>query len=158
MPPIGRGPTFVSGNVKTCIRAITARHSLLPISYSLSTIGRPCGLLSSEGERYGVSTFHAKKSYRLRCLLSTGMHVGHDAHNSQMCVPHPVPFGSSAMNPATYACSRLRSLSQIQMFSPYRLASTYPACGCQEGLSLALDTPHLSAPRYVVRDALDSAP
>jgi hypothetical protein len=121
-------------------------------------LAEPCGLLSPEGERYGVSTFHAKKSYRLRCLLSTGMHVGHDAHNSQMCIPHPVPFGSSAMNQATYACSRLRSLSQIQMFSPYRLASTYPACGCQEGLSLALDTPHLSAPRYVVRDALDSAP
>jgi hypothetical protein len=25
----------------------------------------PCGLLSPEGERYGVSTFHAKKSYRV---------------------------------------------------------------------------------------------
>ena len=36
VPPIGRGPTFVSGNVKICIRAITARHSLLPISHSRS--------------------------------------------------------------------------------------------------------------------------
>src|SRR6202521_5060676 len=147
VPPIGRGPTFVSGNVKTCIRAITARHSLLPISYSLSTIGRPCGLLSSEGERYGVSTFHAKKSYRLRCLLSTGMHLGHETHSCQVCLPHPVPFGSSAIDQATYACYSSRSLSPIHICSPYRLASTYPACGCQEGLSLTLDTPHLSVLR-----------
>jgi hypothetical protein len=32
-------------------------------------LAEPCGLLSPKGERYGVSTFHAKKSYRVRYSL-----------------------------------------------------------------------------------------
>ena len=59
---------------------------------------------------------------------------------------------------ATFACHYSRSLSQVQVISPYRLASTHPACGCQEGLLLAFDTPRPSALRYIVRVALDSDP
>ena len=39
------------------------------------------------------------------------------------------------------------------MFSPCQLSSTYPAHGCQKGTPLAIDTPHLSVYRYVVRNA-----
>lgn len=52
----------------------------------------------------------------------------------------------------------LRSLSQIQIFSPYRLSSTYPAYGYQKGTLLAICTPHLAVFRYIVRAALDSGP
>jgi hypothetical protein len=42
------------------------------------------------------------------------------------------------------------------MCSPYRLSSTYPACGCQKGTPLAIDTLHLAVLRYIVRVALYS--
>jgi len=64
-------------------------------------------------------------------------------------------FGSSVI--ATSACSELRSLSGIQIFSAYQLFSTHPACGCQRGTPLAIDTPHLVVLLYIVRDALYSA-
>ena len=80
--------------------------------------------------------------------------MGHETHSHQVCLPHPVPFGSSAIDQATYACCNSRSLSPIHICSPYRLASTYPACGCQEGLSLTLDTPHLGASFHCHRRSL----
>ena len=42
------------------------------------------------------------------------------------------------------------------MSSPYRLSRTHPARGCQKGTPLAIDTPHLTMLRYIVRAALDS--
>ena len=54
------------------------------------------------------------------------------------------------------ACYRGRSLSQIHMCSPYRLSSTGPACDCQNGTPLAIDTPHLALLRYIVSVALYS--
>ena len=56
----------------------------------------------------------------------------------------PAPFGSSV--PTTFACQLSRSLSQIQIPSPYQLPSTYPARGCQEGPPLA-NWPPLESPR-----------
>jgi magnesium-transporting ATPase (P-type) len=50
----------------------------------------------------------------------------------------------------------LSSLTQLQIISPYRLSSTYPACGCQKGMPLAIDTPHLAVYRYIFRVALYS--
>lgn len=41
---------------------------------------------------------------------------------------------------ATSACCISRSLSRLQIFSPYRLSGTIPACGCQKGTPLAIDT------------------
>src|SRR5260370_12077120 len=42
------------------------------------------------------------------------------------------------------------------MFSPYRLSSPHPACGCQKGMLLTIDPPHLAMLRCIVRVALDS--
>src|SRR5205814_50563 len=61
-------------------------------------------------------------------------------------LPPPIPFGASVR--ATSACWKSRSLLQVQLFSPYRLSSTHPACGCQKGTPLAIDTPRLAALRY----------
>jgi len=41
----------------------------------------------------------------------------------------------------TYACRSLRSLSLIQISSPYHLSSTHPVCGYQEGTPLAICAP-----------------
>jgi len=54
---------------------------------------------------------------------------------------------------------RLRRQLELKgMFSPYQPSSTDPACGCQKGTPLAIDTPHLTVLRYVVRAALYSGP
>jgi len=43
--PVGRGHTFVSGDISTCIRFITKRHLLFPTSQSCKAVaaltGRP---------------------------------------------------------------------------------------------------------------------
>src|SRR4051812_35905070 len=48
--PVGRGLTFVSGNVETRIRFITKRHSLFPTSQARTFIRSPCGSPSLAGE------------------------------------------------------------------------------------------------------------
>ncbi len=53
--PVGRGLTFVPGDVETRIRAITTRRSLLPTSQAGTPMGSPCGSLSLAGE---VPGFH----------------------------------------------------------------------------------------------------
>ena len=53
--PVGRGLTFVSGDIPTRIRSITLRHSLLPTSQTRTAKDRPCGLLSPEG---AIRGFH----------------------------------------------------------------------------------------------------
>ncbi len=45
-------------------------------------------------------------------------------------------FGSSVI--AISACYSSRSLTQIQMFSPYQLSCTHPAYGCQKGALLTI--------------------
>jgi len=61
----------------------------------------------------------------------------------------PLPFGSSVK--ATSACSNLRSLSQIQMSSSYRLSSTSPVYGYQKDTFLTMGIPHPTVLRYIVR-------
>ena len=73
--------------------------------------------------------------FRPRCMWVTRHLFTRDAARIRYL------FGSSALLQPLSLVVELRSLSQIQILSPYRLASTHPACGCQEGLSLALDTP-----------------
>ena len=55
--PVGRGPTFVSGDSRTRIRTITARPSLLPTSQAGTPIDTPRGESSQTREVYRVSTF-----------------------------------------------------------------------------------------------------
>ena len=47
--PVGRGLTFVPGDVATRIRTITIRPSLLPTSQTRTAKDRPCGLSSPKG-------------------------------------------------------------------------------------------------------------
>src|ERR1700674_1877642 len=95
VPPIGRGPTFVSGNVKTCIRAITTRHSLLPISHSRTTIGRT--LRPAVSRRRAIRGFHVPLAEvcRVRRLLSTGRRMGHERAQPRRCSHLHHRFGSS---------------------------------------------------------------
>ncbi len=53
--PVGRGLTFVPGDVQTRIHTITAWHSLLPTSQAGTPIGSSCDSLSLAG---GVPGFH----------------------------------------------------------------------------------------------------
>ncbi len=55
--PVGRGLTFVPGNVQTRIRLITRRHSLLPTSQARTPVGSPHGSLSLASEG-GIQGFH----------------------------------------------------------------------------------------------------
>ena len=55
--PVGRGLTFVPGNIQTRIRLITTRHSLLPTSQARTPMGSPCGSLSLASEG-GIQGFH----------------------------------------------------------------------------------------------------
>ena len=106
------------GNVQTRICAITAQHSLVPTCYSRTAIGRLCSLLSPKG---AIRVFHVPlaKVRRVRCLRSTGRRVGHESEIGKRCSHLRCHFGSSVI--ATCACFDLRSLLQIQMFSPYQL-------------------------------------
>jgi len=80
--------------------------------------------------------------------------MGHEKRNRKTLFPPPVPFWFERNS--HFRSFNITTLSQIQMFSPYRLSCTHPAYGCQKGTPLAIDTPHLAALRYVVRAALDS--
>ena len=60
----------------------------------------------------------------VRCLLSTGKPCRLRKRKRKSFHRLPVPFGSSALT--TSACSALRSLTQIQISSPYQLSSAYP--------------------------------
>ena len=53
--PVGRGLTFVPGDVPTRIRTITIRRSLLPTSQTRTAKDRPCGLSSPKG---AIRGFH----------------------------------------------------------------------------------------------------
>ena len=123
---------------RTCIHATTAWHSLVPTSQTRTAIGPPHDWLSCCQEQYGVSTFRLSEFIGLGAgsrpgsQMATRSHSGHDA-------PASSTFWSSAET--TFACFCSRSLSPIHMCSPYQLSSTYPACGCQEGVPLAIYTP-----------------
>ena len=53
--------TFASGKFRTRIRSITDRHSLLPSSLARTSVGSPCGLLSSS--RGNVRDYHVPRKY-----------------------------------------------------------------------------------------------
>jgi hypothetical protein len=76
--PVGRGLTFVPGDVPTRIRTVTVRHSLLPTSQTRTAKDRPYGLLSPKG---AIRGFHVSsvRVHRVRCLLLTGRLADHES-------------------------------------------------------------------------------
>jgi hypothetical protein len=84
--PIGRGLTFVPGDVPTRIRTITIRHSLLPTSQTRTAKDRPCGLFSPKG---AIRGFHVPsvRVHRVRCLLLTGRFADHESRTNS-CSTH----------------------------------------------------------------------
>jgi len=90
-----------------------------------------------------IQGFHVphNKVCQVRCLLSTERRIDHESPKDRGLYLPLVPFGASVLT--TSACFRLRSLSQIQISSPYQLSSIYPICGYQEGVALTIDIPQL---------------
>jgi hypothetical protein len=100
--PVGRGLTFVPGDVSTRIRIITVRRSLLPTSQSRIAIGPSCDRLSPKGERYGVSTFRLSSNVGVGvCNRPRGVWV--TRMKRLIIAPASCTFWSSVM--ATSACS-----------------------------------------------------
>ncbi len=73
--PVGRGLTFVPGNVETRIRTITARHSLFPTSQAGIPMGAPCGSLSRAGEIPGFHVPLQKSAGLGACCRPGGVSV-----------------------------------------------------------------------------------
>ena len=87
------------------------------------------------------------------------MPVGHATAIYKRRHPHPLPFDSSALQQSLLLVVNDGLYHRFKFLLPYRLASTDPACGCQEGFLLTLDTPRGDLVlRYIVRVALDSDP
>lgn len=99
--PVGRGLTFVPGDVATRIRTITIRPSLLPTSQARTAKDRPCGLLSPKGAIRGFDV-PSVRVHRVRCLLLTGGSDGSREQTAKPLCPSPLPFGSSVL--AISAC------------------------------------------------------
>ncbi len=131
------------GDVQTRIRAITARHSLLPTSQARTTIGMPCSMLSRRmsGAVRGFHVSLVKYAGLGACYRPGDMWT--TATQPRDVAPASNTFWSSAST--TCACYYSRSLSQVQIPSPFQLSSTHPACGCQEGCPLAILSPEAEA-------------
>ena len=140
--PVGRGLTFVPGDIETRIRSITERPSLFPTSQARTSISSPCGLPSLAGEDTGFPRSAPEVFAGLGTCCRPGSTVNHEAAPLNP-PPAPVPFGSSLS--ATLARSRFTVVAQVHMCLPYPLPSHRPACGCQEGRSLAVPAPHACA-------------
>jgi len=140
--PVGRGLTFVPGNLETRIRPVTGRHSLLPTSQARTSISSPYGSPSLAGEDTGLPRSAPEVCAGLGTCCRPGSSVDHEVAPLNP-PPAPVPFGSSLS--ATLARSRLTVVAQVHMCLPYPLPSHRPACGCQESRSLAVPAPHACA-------------
>ena len=154
--PVGRGRTFVPSD-DTRIPTVTVGHSLFPTSQTRTALGAPSDTLSQS--RLGtVRGFHVPfekyagggADYRPGSVWTTRT-------QTIDVLPASTPFWASVTT--TYACVHSRSLSSIQISSPYQLSRTHPVCGYQEGAPLAIGTPHNSVMLCsIVRAALDSCP
>jgi hypothetical protein len=100
--PVGRGLTFVPGNVETRIRPITGRHSLLPTSQARTSISSPCGSPSLAGEDTGLPRSAPEVCAGLGTCCRPGSAVDHEVAPLNP-PPASVPFGSSLS--ATLACA-----------------------------------------------------
>ncbi len=128
------------GDVQTRIRTVTVRPSLLPTSQTRTAIDGPCGTLSRQ-KAGTIRGFHVplEKYAGLGVCYRPGSVW---ATKTQRIDVLPASDTVWSSVPTTYACSLSRSLSQVQISSPYQLSSTHPVCGYQEGTPLAICTPH----------------
>jgi hypothetical protein len=110
----------------TRIHPITGWLSLLPTSHTRTPMGSPCGSLSLErGRCTGLPRFAFSSICRVRCLLSTGRCVVHDAafqrrHTRLHCLLGPSLTTS-------LACYVSRSLSQIH--TTFTIPTIWPSPG-----------------------------
>src|ERR1700674_1279095 len=92
VPPIGRGPTFVSGNVNTChySAAFASSNILLPHHHGQT-------LRPAVSRRRAIRGFHVPLAEvcRVRRLLSTGRRMGHERAQPKRCSHLHHRFGSS---------------------------------------------------------------
>ena len=92
--PVGRGLTFVPGNLETRIRPITGRHSLLPTSQARTSISSPYGSPSLAGKDTGLPRSAPEVSAGLGTCCRPGSAVDHEVAPLNP-PPASVPFGSS---------------------------------------------------------------
>ena len=154
--PVGRGLTFVPGNVETRIRTITARHSLLPTSQTGIPMGAPCGLLSLAGEIPGFHVPLQKSAGLGACCRPGGVSV--TRAQKLKTLPTSSTFWFKRVNPL-----RLSYITIFRRRFRYLHHTSYLALtrfwGYQEGPPLAIKPPHSDTVlRYIVRAALDSCP
>ena len=76
--PVGRGLTFVPGNVETRIRPITGRPSLLPTSQARTPIRSPYGSPSLAGEDTRLPRSASEVSAGLGTCCRPGSAVDHE--------------------------------------------------------------------------------
>ena len=119
---------------------VTVCHSLLPTSYACTVIRPPRGRLTLRNRRgFPRSTFMTDSGlgacYRPGSVWTTRT-------QALSVLPTSITVWSSVTT--TYACRSLRSLSQIQISSPYHLSSTHPICGYPEGMPLAIYAPRFA--------------
>jgi hypothetical protein len=100
--PVGRGLTFVPGDVETRIRPITGRPSLFPTSQARTSVSFPHGSPSLTGEDTGLPRSAPEVSAGLGTCCRPGSAVDHEVAPLNP-PPASVPFGSSLS--ATLACS-----------------------------------------------------
>jgi hypothetical protein len=140
--PVGRGLTFVPGDVETRIRPITGRPSLLPTSQARTSISSPYGSPALAGKDTGLPRSASEVCAGLGTCCRPESSVDHEV--APLNPPsRSVPFGSSLS--ATLACCSVTVVAQVHMCLSYPLPSHYPACGCQEDRSLTVPIPHACA-------------
>ena len=154
--PVGRGLTFVPGNLETRIRPITGRHSLLPTSQARTSISSPYGSPSLAGEDTGLPRSAPEVCAGLGTCCRPGSSVDHEVAPLNP-PPTSVPFGSSLS--ATLAWCAVTVVAQVHMYLPYPLPSHRPAWWLPgEQVPHGPCPARLRVPLYIVRAALYSGP
>lgn len=130
--PSGRGPTFVSGNLKTRIRAITARHSLFPESKTRTAIGAPHGTLSPKGAIRGCHVPLEKYNPAPQAALRTS------ASAARQCAPIALAridaLGHVHARASSATCRPGRSAPGPQPHGGLPMRA--PICDCDRSLGL----------------------
>lgn len=107
-------------------------------------------------ERYEVPTFRNEKYIGLGACYRPGSPDGHGNADHKRFTDFLYRFGSSVLT--TFACSESRSLSQIQISSPYQLSSAYPVVVTRRVRISRLKPLVNFTIRYIVGAALYSCP
>src|ERR1044071_664017 len=92
--PVGRGLTFVPGNVKTRVRPVTGRHSLLPTSQARTSHRSPCGSPALAGGDTGLPRSASEVCAGLGTCCRPGSTIDHEMAPLNP-PPASSPFGLS---------------------------------------------------------------